>query len=142
MESNVEFIAADMPQANRLTIHILAAFAEHEREMISARTKAALQFVKADLAKHGSRISHSGRAYSKLGNANWQDSLSKARQAHNPTPPSPEVLDLIRHRRSAGESLRAIAKRLNLLGLKTPKGNVWYASTVSKACQEKSAIMA
>ena len=32
-----------MPTANRLTIHILAAAAEHEREMISARTKAALQ---------------------------------------------------------------------------------------------------
>jgi DNA invertase Pin-like site-specific DNA recombinase len=43
MESGVEFVAVDMPQANRLTIHILAAVAEHEREMISQRTKAALQ---------------------------------------------------------------------------------------------------
>ena len=39
METGVEFVAADMPQANRLTIHILAAFAEHEREAISQRTK-------------------------------------------------------------------------------------------------------
>ena len=42
MESQTDFIACDMPQATRLTIHILAAVAEHEREMISARTKAAL----------------------------------------------------------------------------------------------------
>ena len=43
MESGVDFVAVDFPQANRLTIHILAAVAEHEREMISERTKAALQ---------------------------------------------------------------------------------------------------
>ena len=42
MDSNVEFIAADNPHANRLTIHILAAVAEHERGAISERTKAAL----------------------------------------------------------------------------------------------------
>ena len=47
MESGVDFIAVDMPSATRLTIHILAAVAEHEREMISARTKAALQARKA-----------------------------------------------------------------------------------------------
>jgi DNA invertase Pin-like site-specific DNA recombinase len=46
MESRVDFVAVDMPEANRLTIHILAAVAEHEREMISKRTKAALQVAK------------------------------------------------------------------------------------------------
>ncbi len=47
MESGVEFVAADFPQANRLTIHILAAVAEHEARMISDRTKAALTAAKA-----------------------------------------------------------------------------------------------
>src|SRR4030088_2569075 len=47
MESGVEFVAVDFPSVNRLTIHILAAMAEHEREMISARTKAALAAAKA-----------------------------------------------------------------------------------------------
>jgi DNA invertase Pin-like site-specific DNA recombinase len=42
MESGVEFHAVDFPQANRLTVHILAAVAEHEAKMISERTKAAL----------------------------------------------------------------------------------------------------
>jgi DNA invertase Pin-like site-specific DNA recombinase len=43
MDSNVEFIAVDNPHATRLTLHILAAVAEHEREMISIRTKAAFR---------------------------------------------------------------------------------------------------
>ena len=47
MEAGVDFVAADLPSANRLTINVLAAVAEHEREMISARTKAALAAAKA-----------------------------------------------------------------------------------------------
>ena len=42
MELGVDFVACDNPHATRLTIHILAAVAEHEREMISQRTIAAL----------------------------------------------------------------------------------------------------
>lgn len=54
MDSDVEFIAVDMPHANRLTIHILAAVAERERELISQRTKAALAAAKAKGKKFGS----------------------------------------------------------------------------------------
>jgi len=42
MESGAEFVAVDFPRANRLTVHIIAAVAEHEAAMISARTKAEL----------------------------------------------------------------------------------------------------
>ena len=121
MESGVEFVAADMPQANRLTVHILAAVAEHEREMTSQRTKDALAAAKA----RGTR----------LGNPRWSNSLAAARRAKNPAPPGAELLELIRHHRAGGESLRAIARRLNVLGLKTPKGSAWYASTVRNAAK-------
>lgn len=43
----MDFVVADMPGVNRLTVHVLAAVAEHEREMISQRTKAALAAAKA-----------------------------------------------------------------------------------------------
>ena len=47
MDSKVEFVCCDMPQATRLTIHVLAAVAEHEREMIAKRTKDGLAAAKA-----------------------------------------------------------------------------------------------
>jgi predicted site-specific integrase-resolvase len=47
MDAGVEFTAVDNPHANKLTVHILAAVAQHEREMISERTTAALQAAKA-----------------------------------------------------------------------------------------------
>jgi DNA invertase Pin-like site-specific DNA recombinase len=49
MEAGVEFEAVDFPQANRLTIHILAAVAEHEARMISERTRGALRMFEAQI---------------------------------------------------------------------------------------------
>jgi DNA invertase Pin-like site-specific DNA recombinase len=56
MDSGVEFVAVDNPHATRLTLHILAAVAEHERTMIGERTKAALQAAKA----RGIRLGRNG----------------------------------------------------------------------------------
>jgi DNA invertase Pin-like site-specific DNA recombinase len=42
MERGVDFVAVDMPEATRITLHILAAVAEYERDMVSRRTKGPL----------------------------------------------------------------------------------------------------
>lgn len=51
-KTGIEFVACDNPHANKMTIQILAVMAEHEAQMISARTKAALKAYKA-----GNRVS-------------------------------------------------------------------------------------
>ena len=100
METGVEFVAADMPQANRLTIHVLAAFAEHEREAISQRTKGALQAAR----KRGAR----------LGNPRWQESIAKARRTKDPILPASQLIEMMRRDRAKGATFRAIAGHLNL----------------------------
>lgn len=134
MESGVEFCAVDMPSANKLTIHIMAAMAEHEREMISARTKAALDAARQEISERGFRISRrSGREYSKHGNPRWEESLGKARVARKLQPLSEQMVEMIRGLRVQGKTFREIVLQLNGLGLTTPNGAKWYASTVRGA---------
>lgn len=116
MKGGIEFVAVDMPQANRLTVHILAAVAEHEREAISQRTKAALEAAKA----RGTR----------LGNPRWQDSLRRARAARNPIPVSPQIVAEIHGNRAKGWPLRRIAGHLNGIGVRTPRGSAWHPETI------------
>jgi DNA invertase Pin-like site-specific DNA recombinase len=117
MESGVDFVAVDMPQANRLTIHILAAVAEHERELISQRTKAAMAQAKA--------------RGTKLGNPRIAEARAKALAVKRAIRPAPEVLKLMADWRAQGKGLREIARELNRLNLRTPRGCPWYAQTVS-----------
>ena len=76
LESRVDFLACDLPMADKLTIHVLAAVAEHEREMISARTKVAMAAAKARGADHPGDPGWRGD----VGSANRH----RARTARNP----------------------------------------------------------
>lgn len=118
MESGVEFVACDMPNANRLTLHILAAVAEHEREMISTRTKDALAAAKA----RGIR----------LGNPRPAESAARGRQtiAAQLATHRARVRPLAEEMRAGGLSLRAIAGELNRRSIPTAHGRRWEAATV------------
>jgi DNA invertase Pin-like site-specific DNA recombinase len=137
MEGGVDFVAADMPYANRLTIHILAAMAEHEREMISERTRAGMDAVRRELAEKGFRISRrSGRRFTALGNPQWQAALVKAWAVHRRKPAPEQVRAVIVGYRAEGLTIRAIVERLNELGMKTPSGAAWHPSTVLRELRQ------
>jgi DNA invertase Pin-like site-specific DNA recombinase len=119
MESGAEFVCCDNPHANRLMLHMLAAFAEHEREQISQRTKAALTAAKARGVK--------------LGNPRPLEALKHANAVHRSRRPAPEVLSLIQTLREQRKSYRAIARELNRLNIRTGKGCEWYDVTVKAA---------
>ena len=116
MESATEFIACDMPHANRLTIHILAAVAEHEREMISARTRDALAAARAN-----------GTI---LGNPRLAEARERARAAFAARRPHTGVIGLIRAWRDDGASYREIARRLNAIGSPAPRAGRWHPTSV------------
>jgi DNA invertase Pin-like site-specific DNA recombinase len=137
LEAASDFVAVDMPSANKLTIHIMAAMAEQEREAISARTTAGLEAAKREIAEKGFRISRrSGQAYSKHGNPKWEASIEGARAAKQKTKPRPtEVQSILSVYKQAEMSLRQMAGRLNGLGLSTPSGATWHPSSVRSALQ-------
>ena len=112
MESGVEFVATDNPHANKLTIHILAAVAEHEREAISERTKAALAAAKRRGVKLGGpRLAAARRASSE---ARLADAFAA------------NVKPIIREIQASGVSgMRGIARALAARGVKTARGGDW-----------------
>lgn len=120
-DSGVQIVAADMPHAGTLEFGIRAVVAQHEREEISRRTRAALQAAKARGVRLGSSNPAIGAA---AGNAAIQ-ARAKA-FAVNMQPILAQI-------RAAGcTSLRDIAQALQARGIKTARGGtVWHASQVA-----------
>src|SRR5262249_48737553 len=129
MESGVEFVAVDNPHANKLTLHILAAVAQHEREMISERTKAALQAAKA----RGKKL---GNPHLEAAARNGVAALkaSADRFASN-------VLPVIRELQKTGiTSANAIAAKLNERGIRTARGGKWTHVQVGNLTKRATAV--
>lgn len=126
MESNVEFVAADMPHANKLTVHILAAMAEHEAEAISVRTKLALAAAKARGRKLGGDRGNLP-AVAALG----ARTSAEVRRAAAETR-ARDLAEVIAGLRAEGHvSLRALATALNERDIKAPRGGKWSAAQVA-----------
>lgn len=130
MESNVEFVAVDFPKANKLTVHILAAVAEHEREMISTRTKDALAAKKARGAKLGGPLG----AKPLEGKSGWRQSV-KVRQKKADTWAQDQAELLENEVVAAAKSARQKAAALNSLGFRTRKQKNWTAQSVINLMQ-------
>lgn len=116
MEAGTEFVAVDAPYANRLMLHILAAFSEHEREMVSARTKAALAAAKARGVKLGSH----GAVLARKRKADAVE-FAQALASH-----------VARVRAGGASTLQEMADGLNAIPVPTRQGAAWSPGTVRR----------
>jgi DNA invertase Pin-like site-specific DNA recombinase len=128
MESKVDFVAVDFPQANRLTVHILAAVAKHEAKAISDRTKAALAAARRRGAKLGG-VREGHKPFTAKARA-LGPKVMAARARDRAADLGPTVAAL----QSAGAtSLRAIAAELNARRIPTASGTgTWQAQQVRR----------
>lgn len=137
-DSGVQFIAADMPDANNLTVGIMALVAQQEREAISKRTKEALQ-----VAKKRGQV---------LGNPNGAEALRRAAKGNvaavqtikgKADSHAMDLKPVIEAVRQEGiTSLGAIAAVLNERGMKTPRGGQWHKTSVSNLLSRLAATEA
>lgn len=124
MDSGVEFVCCDLPQANRFTIHVMAALAEMEAEMISARTKAAL----AEAKKRGVKLGNP-----KLEQVRGSPCKATAARVNKAIADANQYRHLvIEARLKENRTLQEIADFLNSAGALTPFGALWHPASISR----------
>jgi DNA invertase Pin-like site-specific DNA recombinase len=120
-DSGIDFVACDMPNADKLSIGIIALLAQRERQLISERTKAGLA-----VAKQRGAV---------LGNPNPKAALRKANMVIQDRKQefAKSALKTIREIQSTGvDTLAKIADCLNKRGEKTARGGTWTATAVKR----------
>lgn len=132
-KAGVDFVAADLPMANRLTVGIMAMVADEERRMISARTKAALAAAKTRGKKlggnRGVKLTKAARDAGRTVRALRADARA--------TDLAPIITEL---REDGVVTLNGIARALTERGIPTPRGRgAWSAVQVSRATARVSA---
>ena len=125
-DSGVKFIAADMPDANDLTVGIMALVAQQEREAVSKRTKEALAAAKARGTKLGNPNGAAAIRRAGKGNKDGVRAIQARADQH-----ALNLAPVITAMRAEGlSSLASLASALNERGMLTPRGGRWYKSSV------------
>jgi DNA invertase Pin-like site-specific DNA recombinase len=116
MEAKTNFLAADMPHASRLVLHVMAAFAEHERDMIRERTRAALAAAKARgvlLGANGAALAQRHKADATAYAISLQNAITAATNA-------------------GALTTRQIADHLNAAGIPSRQGGHWHPANIAR----------
>jgi DNA invertase Pin-like site-specific DNA recombinase len=124
-KAGVDFVCADMPNANRLTVGIMAMVADEERRMISKRTKEALAAAKRRGVKLGG---DRGVVPTKRSQVLAVKAIKEKADAK-----AADVAPIIRELQAAGKTtIRAIAEGLNEQGIPTARGGKWQPGQVQR----------
>ena len=136
-DAGVRFVAADMPEANELTIHVMAAMAQHERKAISKRTKEALAAAKArGTSLGGWRERKDGKPRSTVDHRQGTAARQEKAAEFNSN-----VGQVIAELQAAGATTMAeIARRLNEDGIRTRRGGHWQATQVGRVIAANEAM--
>jgi DNA invertase Pin-like site-specific DNA recombinase len=124
LDANVEIKCADMPEANRLLLQMLAVFSEHERQMIRERTRAALAAAKARgviLGANGKIIAAANRDEANRFAELARHHVNQAKAVGNVT-------------------LRSIGDYLGQAGVKSPGGVEWHPTSVKRLLRRLETI--
>jgi DNA invertase Pin-like site-specific DNA recombinase len=145
-DSGARFVAADMPEANELTVHIMASVAQAEGKAISTRTKEALQAAKARGCKADGTPFKAGR----LGNPNGAAALKRAGRGNGAAVAAlkaaandhaTNLATTIAHLKAQGlTSLRQLAEALNARDILTPRGGKWHPTSVKNLLARIGAV--
>lgn len=120
IETGVDFIAADMPNANKVMIQMHAVMSEWERDQISERTKAALAAAKV----RGVVLGATGPVNLKCWNDQRQQTARESSERLRP---------VLHDMRARGITRRAMVAELNAAGLRAPRGGLWSLGQVQRA---------
>jgi DNA invertase Pin-like site-specific DNA recombinase len=126
-DAGVKFVAADLPQANNLTIGIMALVAQQEAEAISKRTREALQAAKRNGKVLGNPNGASALRRADKGNTAALSAIKAKADSH-----ASNLLPVLESLKAEGiTSLGGIADALNARGMLTPRGGIWHKTSVS-----------
>ena len=126
-EAGVKFVAADLPQANNLTVGVMALVAQQEAEAISKRTKDALQAAKRRGKVLGNPNGAAALLKAAKGNTAAISVIKKKADLH-----AANLQPVIDSLKSEGIiSLGGIAKAFNERGMLTPRSGIWHKTSVS-----------
>lgn len=130
MEAGVDFVACDLPDANRLTVHILAAVAEDEARRISERTSDALQQLREKLKDPEFQKERLAKGKSiQLGNPQTSETLNGPRIA-KANQFAESMRSYMEDFRRRGLSQEKMMKELNARNIKSAQGNLWSVGSV------------
>jgi DNA invertase Pin-like site-specific DNA recombinase len=135
MESRLEFVAVDFPDANRFTIHILAAVAEYESCLISERMKQTI----AARRQRGVKVGHVASCLPRRFPPGCQEASALVRKARSEAR-AQDLAPLVWKAIAEGKSLRVIADELNESGIAPPQRRPWAKNSVWRITRQTAAV--